>query len=86
MPLGRSSAFPSFLCVHRDPYLYHMHSCYCGPMAGISFCCFLFHSGPVWMLPGPVRILPCSYRVRDDPDIPTVGISEGPTTRHDLPP
>ena len=71
MPLGRSSAFPSFLCVHRDAYLYHMHSRYCGPVVGISFCCFSFHSGPIWMLPGPVRMLPCLYHVHDDPDIPT---------------
>ena len=47
MPLGRSYTFPSFLCVHRDAYSYHMRSRCCGPVAGISFCCFSFHSGPV---------------------------------------
>ena len=56
MALGRSFAFASFLCVHRDAYLYHMYSRYSGP-ARISFCCFSFHSGPVWMLPGPVKTI-----------------------------
>ena len=67
LPLSRSFAFPSFLCLHRDAYFFHMHSRHSGP-ARISFCCFSFHSGPVRMLPGPVRMLPC---FRDDPDIPT---------------
>ena len=72
MPLGRSFAFPSFLCVHRDAYLCHMHSRHSGPVARISFCCFSFHSGPIPMLPGPVWMLPC---FRDDPDIPTLLVS-----------
>ena len=52
MLLGRSFVSLSFLYVHRDAYLHHIHSRHSGAVPRISSCCFPFHSGPVRMLPG----------------------------------
>ena len=61
------------------PYLHHMHFRYSGPMPYLHHMHFRysgpapnFHSGPVRMLPGPVRMPPC---FRDHPDIPTPRLS-----------